>query len=160
VGGLASRREAGVTRKHHGENGANAPPDAAQPSDALQSVRLDVWLDVACVFPTRSQAKAACEGGKIDVNGARAKPHREIHAGDRLAISGSDGRRRELVVRGLAERSIPRAEARKLYEDVTPAPSPEVLEARRLERLVAPRGDVGRPGRDDRRQRIRWKRGR
>jgi len=126
----------------------------------LQGVRLDVWLDVACVFPTRSRAKAACEGGKVDVNGSRAKPHREVHPGDRIAISVSDGRRRELVVRGLAERSVPRAEARKLYEDVTPAPSPEVVEARRLERLIAPRADAGRPARDDRRQRIRWKRGR
>ena len=38
------------------------------------SVRLDVWLDVACVFPTRSQAKAAIEGGKVDVNGAERHP--------------------------------------------------------------------------------------
>jgi ribosome-associated heat shock protein Hsp15 len=126
----------------------------------LESVRLDVWLDVACVFPTRSRAKAACEGGKVEVNGARGKPHREIRPGDRLAISGSDGRRRELVVRGLAERSIPRAQARRLYEDVTPAPAPEVVEARRIERMVAPRSDAGRPGRDDRRERIKWKRGR
>jgi ribosome-associated heat shock protein Hsp15 len=124
----------------------------------LASVRLDVWLDVACVYPTRSQAKAACEGGKVDVNGARAKPHREIRAGDRISLSGRQGRRRELVVRGLAERSIPKAEARKLYEDVTPAPAPEVLEARRLDRILAPRGDAGRPDKRDRRERIRFKR--
>jgi len=149
-----------VTRKDPHGPGAEAALQAGSPDDPPKSVRLDVWLDVACVFPTRSRAKSACEGGKVDVNGARAKPHREIHPGDRLAIGGSDGRRRELVVRGVAERSIPKAEARKLYEDVTPAPSPEVVEARRLERLVAPRGEAGRPGRDDRRQRIRWKRGR
>jgi len=136
----------------------SAGESAAPPP--LESVRLDVWLDVACVFPTRSRAKAACEGGKVEVNGARGKPHREIRPGDRLAISGSDGRRRELVVRGLAERSIPRAQARRLYEDVTPAPAPEVVEARRIERMVAPRSDAGRPGRDDRRERIKWKRGR
>jgi ribosome-associated heat shock protein Hsp15 len=135
-----------------GEDSATAAP--------LEAVRLDVWLDVACVFPTRSRAKAACEGGKVEVNGARGKPHREIRPGDRLAITGSDGRRRELVVRGLAERSIPRAGARELYEDVTPPPSPEVAEARRLERLIAPREEAGRPGRDDRRERIRWKRSR
>jgi ribosome-associated heat shock protein Hsp15 len=124
----------------------------------LTSVRLDVWLDVACVLPTRSQAKAACEGGKVDVNGARAKPHREIRAGDRISVSGREGRRRELIVRGLAERSIPKAQARKLYEDVTPAPAPEVLEARRLDRILAPRGDAGRPDKRDRRERIRFKR--
>ena len=125
----------------------------------LTAVRLDVWLDVACVYPTRSQAKAACEGGKVDVNGSRAKPHREVRPGDRIGLAGRDGSRRELVVRGLAERSIPKAEARALYEDVTPAPAPEVLEARRLDRLLAPRRDAGRPDRRDRRDRIRAKRG-
>ncbi len=121
------------------------------------SVRLDVWLDVACLFPTRSRAKAACEGGKVDVDGARAKAHREIRPGDRVGLSGPDGQRRVLVVRGLASRSIPKAEARKLYEDVTPPPSPEVVEARRLDRLLAPRKDAGRPERNERRERRRLK---
>jgi ribosome-associated heat shock protein Hsp15 len=129
-------------------------------SSAAETVRLDVWLDVACVFPTRSQAKTACEGGKVDVNGSRAKPHREVRPGDRIGLAGNDGSRRELVVRGLAERSIPKAAARALYEDVTPPPSPEVLEARRLDRLLAPRRDSSRPDKRDRRDRIRAKRGR
>jgi ribosome-associated heat shock protein Hsp15 len=123
----------------------------------LDSVRLDVWLDVACLFPTRSQAKAACEGGKVNVGGSRAKAHREIRPGDRIGLSGSDGRRRELVVRGLAARSIPKAEARKLYEDVTPPPSPEVVEARRLDRMLSPKGDRGRPDRRERRERRKLK---
>ena len=123
----------------------------------LESVRLDVWLDVACVYPTRSQAKAACEGGKVDVNGARAKPHREIRAGERLTVSRAEGVSRELVVRGLADRSLPKAEARKLYEDVTPAPPPEVAEARRLDRLLAPRGNEGRPDKRERRERRKQK---
>ena len=124
------------------------PPDA---------VRLDLWLDVACVFPTRSQAKAACEGGKVDVNGARAKPHREVRRGDRIAVTTSAGRRRELLVRSLAERSIPRAEARRLYEDVTPEPSPEALEIRRLDRLLASNAPADRPDRRERRERRRHK---
>lgn len=123
----------------------------------LASVRLDIWLDVACVFPTRTQAKVACEGGKVDVAGERAKPHRQIRVGDRLGVSGRDGTRRELVVRRLAERSIPKAEARKLYEDVTPAPAPEVVEARRLDRMLAPRGDDGKPDKRERRERRKLK---
>ena len=121
--------------------------------EPLESVRLDVWLDVACVYPTRSQAKAACEGGKVDVDGARAKPHREIRVGNRLSVSRAEGVRRELVVRGLADRSLPKAQARKLYEDVTPAPPPEVVEARRLDRLLAPKGDQRRPDKRERRER-------
>jgi len=126
----------------------------------MDSVRLDVWLDVSCLFPTRSRAKAACEGGKVDVNGARAKPHREIRIGDRVVVSGGGpvGSRRELIVLGLAERSIPKAEARKLYEDVTPPAPPEVVEARRLDRMLKPRDAEGRPDRRDRRERIRFKR--
>lgn len=122
-------------------------------------VRLDVWLNVACVLPTRSQAKAACEGGKVDVNGARAKPHRELRVGDRVAVTMPGGPRRELVVRGLADRSIPRAQARTLYEDVTPQESANAREARRLDRMIAPQADRGRPGKRERRERARWKRG-
>lgn len=126
----------------------------------LASVRLDVWLDVACLFPTRSQAKAAIEGGKVEVNGARAKPHREVRSGDTLTITASREDPRILVVRGLADRSIPKARARELYEDRTPAPPPEVAEARRLDRLLAPRQDAGRPDRRERRERRELKGGR
>lgn len=126
-------------------------------SAPLESVRLDVWLDVACVYPTRAQAKAACEGGKVDVNGARGKPHRELRVGDRLTVSRAEGVRRELIVRGLCGRSISKAQARLLYEDVTPPPPPEVAEARRLDRLLAPREDAGRPDRRERRERRRLK---
>lgn len=69
------------------------------------------------------------------------------------------GQRRALIVRGLGERSIPRSVAKTLYEDVTPPPSPEALEARRLERLYAPRRDAGRPDKRTRRETIRNKRG-
>ncbi|MGH9400470.1 MAG: RNA-binding S4 domain-containing protein [Thermoanaerobaculia bacterium] len=124
---------------------------------AAESVRLDVWLDIACVYPTRSQAKAACEGGKVDVNGARARPHREVRIGDRLTVSRAEGVRRELVVRGVAARSLPKAQARMLYEDVTPAPPPAVAEARRLDRMLRPRGDEGRPDKRVRRERRKLK---
>ena len=94
----------------------------------------------------------------MEVNGDRGKPHREVRPGDRVAVTGRDGSRRDLVVRAVAERSLPKAEARKLYEDVTPPVPPEILEARRQDRLLAPRGDAGRPDKRVRRERIRWKR--
>jgi ribosome-associated heat shock protein Hsp15 len=127
------------------------------PEPPTTSVRLDVWLDVACLFATRSKAKAACEGGKVDVNGTRGKAHRELRVGDRLALSLAPGVRREVIVRGLADRSIPKAQARLLYEDVTPALSPEALEARRLDRLLAGNRPEGRPDRRERRERRKHK---
>ncbi len=88
-------------------------------------MRIDVWLDVACLFKTRSEAQRACNGGKVEVNDQRAKPHRELHIGDTLTISRPHGVRQRVVVRGLADRHVPKATARELYEDTTPPPTPE-----------------------------------
>src|SRR5438045_6451910 len=97
-------------------------------------VRLDVWLDVACLFKTRSEAQRACKGGKVDVNEQTAKPNRVVREGDELQISRGHGRKQKVVVRGLADRHLPKADARTLYEDVTPKPSPEEIEMRRIEK--------------------------
>ena len=100
----------------------------------LPGVRLDVWLDVVCLFKTRSEAQRACTGGKVDVNGAPAKPHRNVRPGDQNRISRPFGRKQTLVVRGLADKHLPKAEVRTLYEDLTPPPLPEEVHLRRLER--------------------------
>jgi len=119
-------------------------------------VRLDVWLDVACLFKTRSEAQKACRLGKVSVNGATAKPHREVKVGDELVIARPLGRRQLIVVVGLADTHIARAEARQLYEDRTPPPTPEEREMRRLERIYrATSISAARPSRDERRARRR-----
>jgi ribosome-associated heat shock protein Hsp15 len=98
-------------------------------------VRLDVWLDVACLFRTRSEAQKAVRGGKVSVGGQSAKPNRRLHAGDELEISRPFGRKQLVRVLKLADRHVARADARLLYEDLTPPPSPEEVQARRLERM-------------------------
>jgi ribosome-associated heat shock protein Hsp15 len=94
-----------------------------------------VWLDVACLFKTRSEAQKACNGGKVDVNGNAAKPHRLVRVGDALEISRPMGRKQQVVITAIAEQHVPKNEARTLYEDRTPPPSPEMIEMRRLERI-------------------------
>jgi ribosome-associated heat shock protein Hsp15 len=116
-------------------------------------VRLDLWLDVACLFKTRSEAQKACKGGKVDVNGQAAKPHREIKIGDEIAITRPLGRRQRIVVRALAERHIAKAQARELYADMTPAPTAEEIEARRLAKLARPFIRPANAGAPDRRER-------
>jgi ribosome-associated heat shock protein Hsp15 len=121
----------------------------------LTEVRLDVWLDVACLFPTRSQAAAACAGGKVDLNGRSTAAHKLVRAGDRLAITFARGKR-TFIVRGLLEKHVRKSDARALFDETTPPLAPEVLEARRLERLLAPRDTGGsRPTKKERRQRER-----
>lgn len=118
-------------------------------------MRLDQWLDIACLFKTRSEAQKACKGGKVDVNGHAAKPHREIHRGDEILISRPLGRKQRVVVVGLAEQHIPKSQARELYNDLTPAPTPEEVEMRRMARLARPfvrPAGAGAPDKRERRQ--------
>ena len=103
-------------------------------SDAHE-LRLDVWLDVACLFKTRSDAQTACRNRKVSVNGQVAKPNRRLHLGDEIEIGRPFGSKQRLVVRGFAVRHVAKAEARALYEDLTPPPTPEEIETRRLERM-------------------------
>jgi len=126
------------------------------PAVPPETVRLDVWLDVACLFRTRSEAQRACKGGKVEVAGVRAKPHREIRAGDRLTITRPLGRRQLVVVRGIETRHITKAEARLLYEDLTPPPSAAELEMRRLGLDRSP-GRAGAPDKRERRELRRLK---
>jgi ribosome-associated heat shock protein Hsp15 len=123
------------------------PPATDDPG----AVRLDVWLDVTCLYKTRSQAAAACKGGKVEVNGETAKPHRMLKPGDELRISRV-GQKQIVVVQGVAEHHLPRAEARRLYEDRTPAPSPEERELKRLLRAAGLRPPTRAPGKRERRE--------
>jgi ribosome-associated heat shock protein Hsp15 len=126
------------------------------PEAPPETVRLDVWLDVACLFRTRSEAQRACKGGKVEVAGVRAKPHHEIRAGDRLTITRPLGRRQLVVVRGIETRHITKAEARLLYEDLTPPLSAAELEMRRLGLDRSP-GRAGAPDKRERRELRRLK---
>ena len=124
-----------------------------------EAVRLDVWLDVACLFKTRSEAKRACEGGKVEVNGEHAKPHRIIREGDRIRISRPFGRHQDLIARIVIDTHVKKNEARALYDDQTPKPTAEEIEMRRMERVYrAATQAAGTPDRD-RRRAIRRARG-
>ena len=117
----------------------------------LDAVRLDVWLDVSCLFKTRSEAQRACKSGQVEVNGQAGKPHRMVNAGDEINISRAFGVRQSVVIVGVAERSIPKADARQLYDDRTPRPTSEEIAARRAERVF--RAAHAAAGRPDKRQR-------
>ena len=126
----------------------------------MANVRLDTWLDVACLFKTRSEAQKACKLGKVAVNGSDGKPHRDVKVGDKIEINRPMGRKQLITVLALASTHISRAEARLLYEDRTPKPTPEEVEMRRLERIYrAAATPKTRPDRDMRRTLRRLKRG-
>mgnify|MGYP003611515458 CR=1 FL=1 len=77
-------------------------------------IRLDVWLWAARFFKTRSLAKAAVENGKIEVEGQRAKPSRQVKAGDVLKIVRGEETFQVQVI-ALHERRGPASVATTLY---------------------------------------------
>ena len=121
----------------------------AADEQTLQSVRIDVWLDVACLFRTRSEAQRATKGGKVEINRRRAKPHREIRPGDEIRITRDHGVTQVVSVAAVAERHLPKADARALYEDRTPPPTEDELAFRMLLRRA---GRAPAPDKQQRRQ--------
>ncbi|MEK6630707.1 MAG: RNA-binding S4 domain-containing protein [Acidobacteriota bacterium] len=121
-------------------------------------IRLDVWLDVACLCKTRSEAQHACRLGKIEVNGQAAKPHRVVKPGDQIRISRPTGRKQMVVVTALADTHMPKAQARTLYEDRTPPPTPEERAASEMERQYSRFRRLVAPGSPTLRERRRLRR--
>ncbi|HBO14647.1 MAG TPA: RNA-binding protein [Halieaceae bacterium] len=82
----------------------------------LTRLRVDKWLWAARFFKTRSLAKAAIEGGKVQMDGQRVKVSREIGPGDVLRIrQGWDDR--EVTVLAVSDQRRGAPEARLLYEE-------------------------------------------
>lgn len=115
-------------------------------------MRLDKWLWAARFFKTRSQAGDAVDGGKVKLNGAFAKPAKELKPGDRLHIR-TEGEDWEVEVQGFNAQRRPAAEARLLYRE-TPENLKQRAEAAELRRLAPlPQAEAkGRPTKRDRRQ--------
>ncbi|HOT97148.1 MAG TPA: RNA-binding S4 domain-containing protein [bacterium] len=105
-------------------------PDAGGSTQPSQ--RLDKWLKIARLFKTRSLATAACEERRVKVNGAVAKPAKEIRPGDTLTIRTHGGTYIELEVLQLCNKSIAAAQARQLYELHVQERTPEEVELMRL----------------------------
>ena len=126
----------------------------------MERVRVDKWLWGARFFKTPSAANEAVLGGHVQVNGARAKPAREVVAGDRVEVRVGQ-RRWTVVVTGLADRRGPASVAATLYEETAESVAERERHAaeRRLSRPLG--ADLGaRPTKQARRRLDALRRGR
>jgi ribosome-associated heat shock protein Hsp15 len=123
------------------------------------SLRLDKWLWAARFFKTRAQASRACDIGRIQSNGARAKPAREIRAADRLHIE-NEGGIFDVDVLALSEMRGPAATAQTLYRetDMSREARLKLAAERKAMQQFAPLPE-GRPSKRDRRRIIQFRRG-
>lgn len=116
------------------------------------SVRLDKWLWSARFFKTRAIASHAISGGKIHLDGQRAKASRLVKIDDCYEISrGQD--RLQIIVLKLAQRRASATIAQNLYRETQPSIERREREAelRKLAALQRPVRDT-RPSKQERRK--------
>jgi len=118
-------------------------------------VRADVWLWAARFFKTRSLAKQAIDGGKIDLNDGSCKPAKAVQVGDVFRISRGE-ERLEVEVLALSEKRGPAPVAQALYRESEA--SVAAREAAKVQRkLVGAMAPPGRPDKQARRELRRLK---
>lgn len=121
-----------------------------------QAQRIDKWLWVARFFKTRSLAAEAADGGKVRINGVRAKPARTTHPGDMIEFSAG-GARWTITVRALSKQRLPAAQARLLYEETEESRLQREAQIERNKLSAEPADDMkGRPTKRDRRRMQRF----
>lgn len=127
-------------------------------SESKLRVRLDRWLWAARFFKTRAIAKAVVTGGKVQLNGVRARPSRGVSIGDRLTITKGE-EQYEIVVSGLSTRRGSATVAVSLYEESAQsiARREELRVQRSLEHSKLSQR-VGRPDKHGRQKIIRFTR--
>ena len=121
-------------------------------TSASERVRLDRWLWAARFFKTRVLAAAAVAGGKVHVNGTRAKPAKQLQVGDALRIRV--GPYEWLVsVQELSQRRGPPRDAQELYNESVVGRAARERLAEQLKMAPAPTYQgKGRPNKKERRQ--------
>ena len=115
-------------------------------------VRLDRWLWAARFFKTRALAAAAVAGGKVQVNGTRAKPAKQLQVGDGLRVRVGPYEW-HVTVRALSERRGPPKAAQELYEEAADgrAARERLAEQHKIAPAPAYQGK-GRPTKKERRE--------
>ena len=96
----------------------------------MDEVRLDKYLWSIRVYKTRTEATTACNGGKVRLNGADAKPSKAVKVGDEIVVRKGpvtytfkvlqliDKRQGAKLVPQYAENLTPEEELAKLHAPV------------------------------------------
>ncbi len=124
--------------------------NSKETSPAQGKVRLDKWLWAARFYKTRAIAKQAIEGGKVQCEGVRAKPGKEVTEGLLITLrQGYD--ERTVVVTRLSEQRRGAAEAQLLYEETAESIEQRKLAGERRKAMPRQLQTESRPSKRDRR---------
>jgi len=104
---------------------------------SVEKLRLDKYLWAIRIFKTRTQAAAACDSGKVKLNGAAVKAAKSVSIGDKFDVK-TEARRWRIEVVGLLHNRVQYSEAIKYYVDITPE------EDKQLNQRIAASFDTGK----------------
>jgi len=123
----------------------------------MDVVRIDKWLWAARFFKTRALAGRACELGRVQSRGSKAKPARDVRRGERLRIE-TEGGVFEVDVAELSEMRGPSAVAQTLYAETEASKTARAAaaELQKAMQLIAPLPEH-RPSKRDRRRIIQFR---
>lgn len=117
------------------------------------SLRIDKWLWAARFFKTRSLAQHAVALGRIQLDGQKIKPAREVKPGDLLRIERGE-ETFEVEIIGISSVRGPAAVAQQLYAETEASKEKrkQMAENRKLALEPAKTIEKGRPTKRDARR--------
>jgi ribosome-associated heat shock protein Hsp15 len=117
-----------------------------------EKLRLDKYLWSIRLFKTRTMAAAACDTGKVKLNGVGVKASKTVTVGDEYEVKTEEKRWR-IKVTGLLHSRVAYSEAIKYYIDITPAEEIERLQFQAASFHTGKRkSKIGRPTKKQRRE--------
>jgi ribosome-associated heat shock protein Hsp15 len=116
-----------------------------------EKLRIDKYLWAIRIFKTRSQAAAACDGGKVKCNGDNCKAARAVKTLDVYDIK-TEARRWVIQVAGLLDARKQYSEAVNYYIDQTPKEELDIIKYQASSFNTGKRlSKVGRPTKKNKR---------
>ena len=122
-----------------------------------EKLRIDKYLWAIRIFKTRTLAAAACDSGKVRLNGSAVKAAKPVAVGDEYEIK-TEARKWRIRVTGLLHNRMAYAEAIKYYVDITPEDQLEKPQFQAASFHTGKRlSKIGRPTKKQRRERDHWR---
>ena len=116
----------------------------------MAEARIDKWMWASRIFKTRTIAAEACKKGRIQINGAQAKPSRTVKPGDVVQVKKPPITYSFKVIQAI-EKRVGAKLVPEVMENVTTPDQYELLEMNRISGFIDRARGTGRPTKKDRR---------
>jgi len=116
-----------------------------------EKLRIDKYLWSIRLFKTRALASAACDKGRVKLNGVSVKASKAVTVGDEYEVK-TEAKKWLIKVTGLLHNRVQFAEAIKYYVDLTPEEEVEKMKVLAASFHTGKRlSKIGRPTKKERR---------